>query len=151
MPSIVKKHKWLILACMRLTLFLKLKHSSDVLVENLITVLNSARSSIPYLILTIKHAVMPKFSHPFIHTRTREKNLQSDQCIFTDNKSRQRRIQTGAPSRDTCESLQLLPGYKMFEEVKVPSSWCSSAAVRLCNVHHPGRHSWQDSYGDIAS
>jgi len=29
-----------------------------------------------YLILTIKHVVMPRFSMPVSHTRTREKNLQ---------------------------------------------------------------------------
>lgn len=108
----------------------------------------------PYLILTIKHSVMLRLGLPFSHTRTREKKCQQDQCIFTDNKSSQPRIQTGALSRDICKSLQLFQDTKCLEwwpEVKVALLWCSSAVVRPRSVHHLGRHSWQDSYGDIAS
>lgn len=98
-------------------LFLKLKHSSGVLMENLITVLNSARSckaQTPYWMLTIKHAAMPRFSLLFWHSWNWEKELQQDQCIFTDDTSRQHRIQTGALPMDMCKSLQPFPGYEIF-------------------------------------
>lgn len=131
-------------------LFLKLKHSSGVLMENLITVLNSARSckaQTPYWMLTIKHAAMLRFSLPFRHSWASEKELQQDQCICTDNTgSRLVLFQWTcashySPSQDT-KCLEWWP------EVKAPLLWHSSAAVRLCNLHHLG---WQDSYGDIAS